>query len=279
MAWLEPVFKTVSAVSLAKDLKPSIHQTVKRIYHRIKYGRVCIPVFGGGGVGKTTLGKLLLEEKPLGAPQPYDESWSDEHVKIAGDIPGILLIPPGQKDRIERYWPALLSQVSGGKCAGIINVVAFGYHSFNLETFRDHDLYVPNQELPHFLSSYLEKRREIEIELLKKVADGLQYINKPVWFITLVCKQDLWWDQRASVKDHYEKGEYAQITAHLSQRLGSSRFQHEFIPVSLTISNWITANNEILAETVSGYDQKLHINHLLSMLEHFRRLIERGNPR
>jgi hypothetical protein len=281
MAWLEPISTAVTVASLAKEFVDSsgiLKKYTKRFVYLIKNGKAVIPVFGSGGVGKTTMGRIITDENPLDAATPYEESMLVDRMIFDGDVPGSLLVAPGQIARAERHWPELLKQVAVGKCFGVINVVCYGYHSFSLQSFRDHDIYQDGMIVKDFLIAYTEKRRQIEIDLLKKIVDGLAAIKQPLWFLTIVNKQDLWWDRRIAVKKHYDNGEYSNIIDTLTKSLGSRNFQHEFIPMSFTIGNWLTNTGELISPTIGGYDQALHLQHMQMMFDKLSEFIEQGRP-
>src|SRR3546814_13014133 len=85
-----------------------------------------------------------------------------------------------------------------------------------------------------FLFAYSNNRRETEIEFLNKLLHGLIAASNKFWMITLVNKQDLWWDRRDEVHRHYNNGQYRDIIEEFTNKKGSINFQHEFIPVCLT---------------------------------------------
>ncbi|HXP83673.1 MAG TPA: hypothetical protein VN841_03080 [Bryobacteraceae bacterium] len=131
--WLEPVSTAVTAAELASELAKSsslIRKQAKRLLYRVRNGKVVIPIFGAGGVGKTTVSKLLVGHDPLSITAAYEPSPSVETRKLTGDIPGQLLAAPGQTARVRTHWPALFKKLATGESFGLINVVAYGYHSF-----------------------------------------------------------------------------------------------------------------------------------------------------
>jgi hypothetical protein len=81
--------------------------------------------------------------------------------------------------------------------------------------------------------------------------------QKKTVMITIVNKQDLWWNQRNHVKDHYSNGEYEQIIQGVRNKIGATRFVHEYCSASLVMDNFLSIENEMLVPTTSGYDQRL----------------------
>ena len=87
------------------------------------------------------------------------------------------------------------------------------------------------------------------------------------WVLTLVTKQDLWWNQQAAVEHHYRSGEYGILMDGVLQDTGKNNLRHEFIFSSLVISNFTTGLGELLVNTTSGYDQNLQANSLRRLWE------------
>ncbi|MGB7417309.1 MAG: hypothetical protein WA902_24145 [Thermosynechococcaceae cyanobacterium] len=280
MGWVEPVSTAVKAASLANSLQSSkrIRSYSSRIGFWLKNGSAKIPIFGAGGVGKTTVAKVITSDNPLDLSAPYDESWLIEPIDLQGPIPGQLLIAPGQIERVERHWPTLLSKVGEGECFGLINVVSWGYHSFAIRSITEHTLYQPGTSAIEFMEVYATARRQVEMDLLLRIADGLVNLNHPIWMLTIVNKQDLWWDQRQAVRQHYEQAEYNQIVRKLTSTIGERNFQHEYIPASLTLGNFQTLSGELLRPTVSGYDQGIHLQYLQVLFDKLYTLIGQGQP-
>ena len=121
--------KTASALgSLAKS-SPAVMKFLKRNYRRLRRGYVTIPIFGSGGVGKSTAAKIIAGTAPDSAYKRYEESLWTEVVPLTGDIPGELRVAPGQEARVDRHWPELFKHLSTGKDIGLINIVSYGFHA------------------------------------------------------------------------------------------------------------------------------------------------------
>ncbi len=278
MGWLEPVSTAVTAVGLANELIKSsiaIKRHAAKLLWWFRHGSIVLPVFGAGGVGKTTAGRILTGDSPLDISTPYDESLSTEEKKLNGNIPGSLLIAPGQIERTGRHWPELFQKMNDHSCKGLINIVCYGYHSFMLHSYKEHDLYEKNMTTEAFMSAYSSARREIELQLMEKIREGLSGISRPFWMVTIVNKQDLWWKERTAVKKYY-LGAYSRSLEAIKDALGERNFQHEFIPASLTTGNITTPTGEELALTASGYDQAIHLRHLQMLFDKIYDLIAGG---
>ena len=51
----------------------------------------------------------------------------------------------------------------------------------------------------------------------------------PLSMITVVAKQDLWYEHRDEVRAFYENGKYAETIGDLKGIKGAQNFQHEFV--------------------------------------------------
>lgn len=246
--------KTASALGSIAKSSPAIVKFVKRNYRRLTRGSVVIPVFGSGGVGKSTAAKIIAGTPPDGAYKRYEESLWTEVVPLTGDIPGELRVAPGQEARVDRHWPELFKELSAGKAIGLINIVSYGYHSLEINTIQDSSVWRPGMKTADFKDAYTAARRELEVKLLDEVMSGLSATTSRIWMATIINKQDLWADRQSEVLKHYQDGCYAKTVDRVASRLGTRGFQHEYIATSLAIANLTTASGQIVAESVGGYD-------------------------
>ena len=134
---------------------------VKRSYHRMTKGYVRIPIFGSGGVGKSTAARIIAGAAPDSAYGAYEESLWTEIVPLSGDIPGELRVAPGQESRVDRHWPELFKDLSSGKARGLINVVSYGYHALEIQSVEDSSVWRPDMSLVDFRNAYTEARRKL----------------------------------------------------------------------------------------------------------------------
>lgn len=84
--------------------------------------------------------------------------------------------------------------------------------------------------------------------------------------LTLVTKQDLWWDRRGEVRGYYEQGQYNTHITDIARARGSQNFRHDYVSASLVISNFRTGNGEILAQTIGGYDEIIQAQNQANLL-------------
>lgn len=246
--------KTAGALGALARSSPWLVRKARRTFRRITRGYIEIPIFGAGGVGKSTAGLIIAGAEPDSAYRPYEESLWTEVVPLTGDIPGELKVAPGQQHRIGAHWPELFKRLSAGKSIGLINVVSFGFHSLEIRFAKESDSWVDGMSMADFRDAYTESKRALEIQLLREVIAGLSAVTTKMWMATVINKQDLWFKDHSRVMKHYEQGEYWSLIDSASSRLGSRYFQHELIPTSLALSNLTTKSGEIVAESSGGYD-------------------------
>jgi len=262
-----------TAVSVA-ELSDKTFPTFKRLFKRITEGELAIAIFGAGGTGKSTLGKYLsgtLKNSQLSSG--YQESISIEKYTLDSNVIGSVIVVPGQERR-QDSWDDLLRTISQGKIGLIINVVSWGYHSFGSLSYEqlislDITLYQSDMTVPEFLKIYTAERRQRELQVLTKIVPHLSVADskkRKILFITLVTKQDLWWNDRLKIQDYYQKGEYENQIQAIKNKLGSSNFTHEYCSTSLVVENLVSGTNELLLPTTQGYDERLKFANLRNFL-------------
>jgi hypothetical protein len=253
---IEAIGTGVGVIEISEKLFP----TFKRIFNLLKNGELKIAIFGAGGTGKSTLGKLLSGEFELsGLLQTYQESISIEQYKLESNNIGSVIVAPGQKRR-EDTWDDLLRTLVGGKIKLIIHVVSWGYHSFGEFSYTQHRLYQSGMTLEEFLREYAAVCRNRELDVLRRIEPHLSIADqRKTIVITLVTKQDLWWNNRLEVNKHYVEGAYEQLIQNIRNQRGANNFIHEYRSTSLVMENFLSGDNELLIPTTQGYDQRLKV--------------------
>jgi hypothetical protein len=254
----------VSAIELSQKMFPS----VKKIFKLLKDGKLKIAIFGAGGTGKSTLGKVLSGEfDPNSLLQPYQESISTEHYKLDSNFVGTVIVAPGQIRR-EDTWDNLFRTMAGGKFNLIIHTVAWGYHSFGEIGYTQHGLYQNGMTLDRFMDLYTKECRNRELDVLNKISPYLSIADRQkTVLITLVTKQDLWWNDRLKLQDYYQNGDYEKIIQAIRHKKGSANFTHEYRSASLVMENLLSGANELLVSTTGGYDQRLQAAHFKKLIK------------
>jgi hypothetical protein len=265
---IEIASTAVGSIELWDRLAP----TFAKFFRLIRAGKLRIVVFGAGGTGKSTLGKLLSgDSDPLSLLSTYQESIGVEALPLSANRFGHVIIAPGQERRQENTWPDLLREVSTGTCQMIIHVVAYGYHSFEEFKYSEHRLFREGMTSDDFIAEYARIQRDRELNVLKELIPHLSIRNSNnTIFITLVTKQDLWWNSRLSVKNFYTTGSYEEQIQLLRNRIGAANLRHECLSVSLVMENFLSGSGEFLAPVTQGYDERLklaNLRYFLSTIE------------
>jgi energy-coupling factor transporter ATP-binding protein EcfA2 len=247
-----------------KRLLPSL----RKLRYWLTHGRLQVAIFGPGGTGKSTLGEFLAGNLDLASSSgKYKQSINVERYALKGDLVCKLIVPPGQHRRALTTWPDLYRSLANGKSGGVINVVSWGHHSFAESSLEETKYFEAGMTKSDFLNKYLEATRQRELEIIRDLTPRLLDAKQRIWMITLVTKQDLWWNERSKVEDFYTKGQYNEFIERILHERGAQNFSHEYLSTSLVINNLVTGAGELLAPTTEGYDQNIQYAHLEKLLE------------
>lgn len=253
---------TITLVEASKKVNSKTNMLLKRI----RDGEVKIGVFGAGGTGKTTLSYFLagkLNELSL----QYQETPSDEKVKIGKNVMGVYWVAPGQEARIKTDWPKMFREISSGKVTGIINVVSYGYHTTDSRIpWTEMDKYYQSDfSKEQFLTAFQKARLDMELRFMDELVPRIKDSKNKIWMITLITKQDLWWPDRVAVQNYYTKGDYNLKIEDIQKQKGLENFRHDFLSTSLVI-NSLRIGPDIFVENSQGYDVPLQNANLLMFL-------------
>src|SRR5262249_32669592 len=149
-----------------------------------------------------------------------------------------MLVPPGQTHRRdESSWTGLERALAAGDCAGIVHVVAGGDHAFGELGDTPHKGYEPGMTVEQVLDKYSTPRPPRGLRIVESLVPALRMRKHPLWFITLVTKQDLWWRRRQEVNHYYLFGDYQASVERIKGVLGEPRFKHQVLSASLVWNN------------------------------------------
>lgn len=248
---MEPV-STVLTISELYNNRKNIANSIRSIRRILKAGTFNIAVFGNAGSGKSTLGKLLAGDN---IPLSYEESQITERYTFANGPLGVMDIVPGQQDKLLAALPSIQPKIMNGSIKLLINVVTGGYPaSVNLD-ITNHPDYRQDMANAEFMQIYQEKSMQEDVNRLKDMLPYFQLPKGKLNMITLVTKQDLWWDHAKEIQNFYEKGEYFELITELINKIGANNFTHKFAYTSLIRLNLHDTAKEILAPTCAGYDE------------------------
>ena len=257
---MEP--NTIAQIGLAfNENSKLVKNALIGLRRQLNRGNIVIAVFGAGGVGKTTLGRMLSTDlATISQPTSYQESRDNETFWLASNPAQNVLIAPGQSRRMEQHAPIIRSELSKAKRACVVvHVAAYGYHALTSGSK------IPDVKA---FDDYLRRNKEREIEIVKEIATFLR-LNEtpPVRMITLITKQDLWWTESDAVIAHYESGEYQTAIETIAQAKGTQRFQHEYAYAALCHQNFKQSDGVVIKQTVAGYDDELRIGALTGLFD------------
>ncbi|OJJ20585.1 hypothetical protein BKI52_19215 [marine bacterium AO1-C] len=252
-----------SIVTLAQTRKQITSKTEMYLNY-LKKGKRKIAILGAGGVGKTSISLLLSGNKDEISFE-YDESINTEKLKLGNNTIGNFIIGPGQARRVESYWPNIQRDIVQGSIVGIINVVAYGYHSIGIDLDKV-SYYNTSMTNEDFITEHTQKRRKIEIELLDYVKSSLIHSKGKIRMLTIVNKQDLWWSENTNneVENFYKKGNYNEMIKEIESQKGKTHFLHEYVSMSSVINNFVV-KDKIIKYNTQGYDQRLQLANNLNV--------------
>ncbi len=240
----------------------------------ITRGELELFAFGPGGSGKSTLGSLISGEYTLETlPATYSLSLEMEEYTVSGRNFIALYVPPGQEDKRAYHWDELYKKMASANRYAIINFLCWGYHSLSKIDLADHALYKPGMSTNDFLSLYLAERRTVEVAIMRELIPHLKSTPGKLRLITLVTKQDLWWDERTQVRQHYQNGEYGGLIEEIRRHKGDAHFSHDYASCALNLLNFRTQDGVVLKNTVSGYDKNLFVGNYNELIGKLRGIL------
>lgn len=161
-----------------------------------------IIIVGSSGVGKTNFLKAVAEPLPDAIDAINRSEFAKRHrLSIARQAFEFLDIP-GQRLHEARAKAAIRDVLKKKGRVGVISMNAFGYHEYGVarkEAFGEDG---------NVSAAFLEAHRRLEIDYLHMWTPLLADPAVTSFLINVVSKADLWWDQRDTVLQHYESGDY-----------------------------------------------------------------------
>lgn len=131
--------------------------------------------------------------------------------------------------------------------------VLTGTNSIGEFDYRLTSDYLDGDSKEEFLKKYLITRRNVEIELFKKVSESIKIDNKPIWLLNFIGKQDLWNFDCSNVEKHYTTGIYKEVIDDIKSKKNQYNFRFENVFGCLTIGVFSTSRGETLCCNCPGY--------------------------
>ena len=249
-----------------------------------------ILIFGTGGAGKSTLGKIVGGEN---ISIQYRQTYEVE-TKVIGNKK--IIVAPGQQRTQRLGGEGKLRQlildniVNTEKATLIIYLVSYGYASIgrvtetdqpspeDFQAYQDFLQMNPNGLLSDFIKYHTQKERENEIKYFNEwLLQPLTYYKdgkgKVLNLITLVNKQDLWWDDKIAVEKHYTEGTYNDLIAKIQGHRGNAAFRHLYLSTSTVINNF-RLGSETLQPHCIDYDETRKFQHLTHFLSELTKMMK-----
>lgn len=234
-------------------------------------------IIGPGGVGKSTFARMLTAN-PIPVESDYVESSSTETQKLKDDPRIEVVIPPGQEHRRNSTWNELLDQVANGEFRGVVVVLAYGYHSIGDVDLRLLPGYSKDDLSELVLHRQIERLGD-ELSASQKIAVAIGRCRTPIWWLTLVTKEDLWWDESLDVKRHYVTSDYLALSKIALGDKSPRDFRYEIAYSSLRIRNFDTSNGMTVKKSCAGYDQKKQRESIKRLEQTFDGLVKWENTK
>lgn len=256
----------IDAALTAYEHRDKLREAAEWVWHRITKGTVRVVVFGSAGAGKSTLGAVLAG-KAVGPD--YKDSHHLETYALQGGMPCSILVPPGQESLRPSTWSDLLRDVGTGQSSIVLHVVSWGLNPLGDQRFSESPQYEDGMSLETFANTYFESQRDHETATLERFAGQIALAPHRLSLITVVTKQDLWWDERQKVRSFYEADRYSELVTSIRNRL-EQNFSHNICSASLLYRNIVDGDGNVLRMTTAGYDDKIKLRHHHALLDMIR---------
>lgn len=260
--------------STVHEERKSLSDLFYKVRNRIWKSTSNVLVFGPSGVGKSTFGRIVSDTFLPESHATYRGSANKEEYQIDLKTNTVLLVPPGQEERRDFRWKELFDNLRSGNSIGIVNVVAYGYHSFRDLQFSDLSVYEEGMSVEDTMHAYTTFRRKKELDALKYLKTRIQDAKGDIWMMTLIAKQDLWWEDRTTVVDAYESGPYNEVIREIERAKGSQSFTHTVASACFIIQNMRDSSDVIVASRPREYDEVVKLGHLTYLRQRFDELIQ-----
>lgn len=240
-------------------------RTFARTLHRLQKGKALVGVVGIGGAGKSTFAKVISGQSALHElPVDYDADLTHQTVDFKNlDYLRVLTIA-GQDPLATRGHATIAKEIASLRRLVLINVVSFG-HSATPRTMTrpQFEMYQnePGKTFDELVAShFLRQRVQEQLHLAQMTASFTAMKANANWavrvgFVTIILKQDLWWNEQDQVHRHYSGGAYGQCVQDLEAVFGGFEFK-DLLSTSLQPLNLQLTDGALLKATCAGYDRR-----------------------
>jgi hypothetical protein len=230
-------------------------------------GQPTFVVFGPGGNGKSTL-KIFLETLSENELQTkYEMDQIRETGKIKGRQFSNVTVFPGQPEYRDPQVTERRQWLQGIRRLFIVLCFSFGYRAVDVYQSASRDAFQAN----------LQARQEELVyanDILRKIHTMCGFPQYRI--LSMILKQDLWWDEQVDVRDFYRNEYEPVIKTFWEDTVGKDHVHHHVFPMCLIRSNLKDRNGVIIKEGCGSYDEatrRMHTNYFLSNLRSILRAI------
>jgi hypothetical protein len=220
-------------------------------------GRMNIFIVGCAGTGKTSLKQFLITRDDTKVPAAHSSTTTRERDR--GDKVEAfshLYDYPGQTDDFMREFQADAGIFQAAGRTIVLMCTSYGYHSDwgqSAGIIAKPEALAPSTTT---MAAALEDSKVAELKFLDKFFESyVRGVTGRLDMMTIVLKQDLWFDELNEVVAFYG-GEYAQIIqSKYNHTLGTHRFRHDIFGCSLRRENFTSTinNNTEQKQSLAGY--------------------------
>jgi hypothetical protein len=260
--FIEAVGTAAAEVAFKKALerRSRVRAFAKELNEIRKHGNINIVLLGEAGVGKTTTQRLLTGKWEVDTvPAAYRPTIGVDKDPLRGRAFALVLAGAGQSALREASAKEIFPRIQNGKRVVVIHVVTYGFNDLSLVEFNSACQAVGAAGRDDFLEKFLAFERQKELETLRELLKLVRPATGTVNLVTLVTKQDLWWDRRNDVRHFYSANDsrYKSEVDAITHVRGAANFSHHIVSCALIPQNLRTQDDVLVAPVVTGYDKVL----------------------
>jgi len=198
-----------SSVSIPIIIKAFTENDLINVLKSLLRKQKKILLTGTQGVGKTLFIESLIKDIVEPIPRSERTLAIKKTKKRTKHIRYVLIDTPGGRSSFI-FTSKKITDLILEKRPVVINIASYGYHEYELSKKDISEKVFSSTDKNIINKKYLEKHRELEYKRLLEWKNFYQIIS-PSWFITVINKADLWWNDKEECLEYYKKGKYANI--------------------------------------------------------------------